>query len=281
MTGTTITLPGGVPDGDTRRRDAVVRPLTGRDEELLAAGDDVPARLVTRLLARCVERIGDAGVTEEVARGLTVGDRQYLLLSLRELTFGPKVVASVRCPWRDCAATMNVDFAIPDIPVRAAGDDTAYRVVLSPQADKAARTVTFRLPTGADQEEIGALVAIDPVAALDALLQRCVRDPVEALTPKAKAEIEAAMAAAAYGPQLSLSASCPECGRGFTLPFDIQDFFFGELNATPDLLLREVHRLAFHYHWSEDEILGLTRDRRRRYLDVLADELDGRTDAVG
>jgi hypothetical protein len=100
-------------------------------------------------------------------------------------------------------------------------------------------------------------------------------------TPRARAEIEAAMHQVAYGPQLSLDAACPECGRGFILPFDVQDFFFGEVATTPELLLREVHYLAYHYHWSESDILGLTRDRRQRYIEVLADEIDRWTDALG
>jgi hypothetical protein len=41
-----------------------------------------------------------------------------------------------------------------------------------------------------------------------------------------------------------------------------------------DLLYREVHYLAFNYHWSEEEIMGMSRERRRRYIEVLADAID-------
>jgi hypothetical protein len=41
-----------------------------------------------------------------------------------------------------------------------------------------------------------------------------------------------------------------------------------------DTLLEEVHYLAFHYHWSEKDILSMTRSKRRRYLAILAGKLD-------
>ena len=56
--------------------------------------------------------------------------------------------------------------------------------------------------------------------------------------------------------------------------FDPQAFLFVELRLSRDLLYREVHYLAYHYHWSEREIMAMPRDKRRRYIAVLADELE-------
>jgi hypothetical protein len=74
--------------------------------------------------------------------------------------------------------------------------------------------------------------------------------------------------------ELTMEAQCPECGREFAVPFDPQEFFFGELRTSRDLLYREVHYLAYHYHWGEQEIMAMPRDKRRRYIAVLADELE-------
>jgi hypothetical protein len=38
-----------------------------------------------------------------------------------------------------------------------------------------------------------------------------------------------------------------------------------------DALFREVHALASHYHWSETDILTMTRRQRRRYLSLIAE----------
>lgn len=291
-----VQLPGGWLDSTGAwYREAVITPLTGREEELLAAATGTPAQLVTAVIARCVERIGPVTVTEQVARELTVGDRQTLLLRLREATFGPQVTGVVTCPWRGCGARMDLDFRTTNVPVRTRGDGGPVHELLMSEAAvnegaEAGRRVRFRLPTGADQEAVGELARTDPAAAWSALLDLCVvaiddgcpppATWVSALSPLARQEIEQAMAAVAYGPDLSFKATCPECERMFTLPFDIQDFFFGELRATPELLLREVHYLAYHYHWSEDAILAMPRDRRQRYIDVLAEEIDRINDAL-
>ena len=52
-------------------------------------------------------------------------------------------------------------------------------------------------------------------------------------------------------------------------PFDVSAFFIGEMRLNAAQLLRETHALALAYHWSEADILGLDRERRRAYLDLL------------
>ena len=39
-------------------------------------------------------------------------------------------------------------------------------------------------------------------------------------------------------------------------------------------LYEEVHDLAYHYHWREQDILELPRAKRRRYLALLASKLE-------
>jgi hypothetical protein len=43
-----------------------------------------------------------------------------------------------------------------------------------------------------------------------------------------------------------------------------------------ETLDREVHLLAWYYHWGESEILGMSGRRRRRYLALIADSLSER-----
>ncbi len=80
------------------------------------------------------------------------------------------------------------------------------------------------------------------------------------------------MEVAAPHVDLTLAAHCPECDREFTVPFDLQGFFLAECQTSRDFLYREVHYLAYHYHWSEHEILALTREKRRKYIAILAEE---------
>lgn len=291
-----IRLPGGYYDAEGHRhRTAELVPLRGREEELLIDRSQPAAAQVTRILERCARLEGLGPLDAEMARSLVVGDRQFLLMKLREITFGPEVRAVAACPWWGCGQRVDVDFSLAQVPVHDGDPGPAHTMQLSEEAAVTEdgdrhRQVEFRLPNGGDQETLAPLALANQAAALSALLERCVlavgpaRPPTQAwvdrLTARARLEIEAAMAAAAPGPDLTIELRCPTCGRAFGLPFEIQDFFFGELHETADLLHREVHYLAYHYHWSEAEILGLTRDKRRHYINVLAEEIERVNDAV-
>jgi hypothetical protein len=50
--------------------------------------------------------------------------------------------------------------------------------------------------------------------------------------------------------------------------------FFGEFKAGGEQLYRQVHHLARNYGWSEAEIMAMSRGKRHRYLEMLAEELE-------
>lgn len=292
-------LPGGYSDAaGALHREVELLPLSGREEELLAdRRRPGSAALVTQVISRCVRRIGTISpLSEAVARDLLVADRQYLLLILRQATFGDLVQATLTCPWPGCGARFDISFNLSDVPVVESVDKgPAYQTLLSPEAldgaSEAQREVCFRLPTGADQEVLAALVAENEAAALTLLLARCVlaiggqasHDGAltQHLTPRARQEIEQAMQAISPQVDLTMDLKCHECQRAFQVPFDLQSFFFGELRISRELLYREVHYLAYHYHWSEDEIMAFPREKRRAYIEVLADEIERLNNAVG
>jgi hypothetical protein len=286
-------LPGGYADTDCELlRDVELTPLSGRDEELIAAQPRTAhGALLTALLSRCVRRLGPLRpVPEAIVRRLLVVDRQFLLLKLRQLTCGDYVQATVQCPWEPCRQKVDIDFALHEIPVRESDEKgPLYTRELSPDAafiderGEPCREVVFRLPNGEDQEAIAHLVDEDEAAAFVRLLARCIRrlgtlpepgpELVRRLSPVALAEIERHMEMAAPHIDSLLAAHCPECDRDFTVPLDLLGSFVAECQAGRDLLYRDVHYLAYHYHWSEQEILTLSRDKRRRYVAILADEL--------
>lgn len=265
----TFLLPGGLILDDGRRlSDVKLRPLTGHDEEWLAQHPVVPnAVAVTWLLSSCVVRIGDAAPTSDLVRKLLVGDRDHLVLQLRRLTLGREFQIVVACP--ECGAKMDVTVGLSDVPVESRPQTSASYALRFSSSVPSGRTVRFRLPTGADQE---AVLGMDLVGAVGALFDRCVLDDggVE-LSSGERQSVAEAMDRLAPQLEVELDLSCPECSHAFVMPFDTTTFFMNEMRTNGDLLLREVHALALHYHWSETAILTLTRDRRRAYLALLSD----------
>lgn len=284
-------LPGGYLDDEERvHREVELVAPGGREEELLASTTvRESASLVTELIGRCVIRIGTiAPVTAEVAGRLLTGDRQFLLLKLRELTFGDRVEAVVHCPYPQCGAKVDIDFSLHDVPVRRL--DEPPRAKYATRIDIAGRETEtiFRLPNGHDQVAVAPLLQENEAAALSALLERCVLRAGEVEGPEAaqlfdapaRLELERCMEDRAPAVSLHLDIHCRECERAFALPFHFQDFFFGELRIHRDLLHREVHYLAFHYHWSEAEIMALPREKRRQYIETLSEEIERINDAI-
>jgi len=310
VTGIRCWLPGGLFDGaGARQRAAKLTELNGRVERRLSeqATSAIPT-LTTVLLSQVLRRIGSVTVGDPgqtavaLARSLLVADRHYLLLKLREATVGDRIQITIACPQPTCQAKIDIDFSTSEIPVKE-GDPTGplYSMLLSPLAAQGSGladgesenecAIRFRLPTGADQEILAPIVAVDEARAATMLLQRCIQrigtrtgPPTNAdiaqLAPLAQSEIELAMEAAAPQVALTMEGACPECGQAFALPFDLAGYFLQELRRGADLLYREVHYLAYHYHWSERAILAMPKAKRRKYIEVLADEIERINDAI-
>lgn len=288
-------LPGGYIDATgARRRQVHLRALTGHEEEWIAqAPAETPtARAVTALLCRCIEGVeGVERVDPEMVGDLLIGDRDYLMLRLRQLTFGAAVDAVVHCGNPLCGKPMDIQFRLEDVPIHTV---PASQRELSMELSAAAvqlegdrpqpPTVEFRLPTGADQEALAAMAAVDAAQAADHLLARCVRrlgeltdvdaEVIAGLPTPARAEIEAAIESHAPQVDIELETTCPVCSVPTSATFDVVSLLFTEVRAAQHALEREVHVLASHYHWSERDICTMTRAKRRRYLTLLQETIE-------
>ena len=161
-----------------------------------------------------------------------------------------------------------------------------YDIALN--AEDPALVVRFQLPTVGDLRAAMATGTGDTEAVVTDLLTRCVtivadgpdgfgRDGLDA---SARDLIATAMAERDPQAEIELDLSCPSCGTPFAVVFDTSTFLLQELDVRAARVLEEVHALAFHYHWSEREILAMAPTRRERYLTLLADALGG-ADAAG
>jgi hypothetical protein len=256
---TAVELPGGLAlENGTLVTAVELRSLTGWEEEWLARQAGEPAAFaVSAIVNACTVAPGP------MAGSLLAGDRDYLMLQLRRLTLGERVQTVIECG--SCGAKMDVDFQVSDVPVERHPQSTPSHTL-----DLAGgRTVRFRLPNGADQESVARMPTAE---AVETLLARCVLDGAD-LSPGERERVIAAMEARAPAVELELDLTCPECSHTATVPFDTTSFFIREMTRRRQHLLREVHSLALHYHWSEAEIMGMAQSRRREYLELLSESM--------
>lgn len=273
----TVALPNGLSVEGAHSREAILRELTG--EEQLTLAEDCQAlpsaAWTTEVLACCVTRLGWLAKPDRSAlRALTVGDRDALLLHLHQISFGESIQCEARCPVEGCTERLELTLPVKELLLPAyphAAREHELRVM---DAAGTQSQVRFRLPTGDDHEAAAALASTDVAAAVAALLRRCVLsvEPVD-LSDAVVTALSERMAELDPQAELLLNARCPACSRALRARFDVASFLRQRLEERTQALYREVHLLAFHYHWSEREILAMNSRARHRYLHLLATEL--------
>jgi hypothetical protein len=285
-----VILPGGLWVDGVCHKDADIHPLTGEDEAFILEGESPSlAAKTTAILFRCLTRLGSLDtITMEMVGSLSVGDREALLLNLRRLTLGDRMQCVLLCPEPNCGEAMDLDLRASELLLPPYNHSQEwYEVAISGDGDL--YYVTFRLPNGDDQEAAAYLSQSDPEAAANMLLNRCIKqvaakgseedalmregDTLMDWQPNQRGQISTKMAELDPQAEIRLNLSCPYCGRSFTAIFDTATFFFQEISRRINRLYEEVHWLAFYYHWSEAEIMGMTSKKRLMYLNLLSDAL--------
>lgn len=153
--GDTVRLPGGLVHAGTTYRDAVIRELTGADEEALsrAVASGSAFRFADVLITRGTVSVGDLPASPDLLRRLLVADRDELALAIRAAAYGDTVtIESWQCP--ACRRLVDVSFSLKDDIERRPLDDPAAGAAFTVTCRGA--TAKARLPTGADQEYLAA-----------------------------------------------------------------------------------------------------------------------------
>ena len=198
---------------------------------------------------------------------LSIGRRNSYLFALRERMLGPTLDAFVECP--KCFEATNFRVAISDV---CRGDPSrpvehGYTMI--------AEGVEIRFRP-LNSQDLAAAAECDGVfSARRLLVKRCVLAAYfngSALTVDGLPEpVVGALAdeLADRDPQaeVRLNLDCLTCGHNWSTNLDIASFFWSEISAWAQRLLREVCTLASAYGWREGEILSMTAARRQVYLD--------------
>jgi hypothetical protein len=200
---------------------------------------------------------------------LPLGERDARLLTLREWTFGSEVTALSRC--HKCKEELELTFRVSDLRLPA---------TLPPQELNLSNgdyEIKFRLPTSGDLAVVSG-EAGNGGSVRNALLARCVsdarrgNDPIatETLPESVVEELSERMSEADPQAEIELSLHCDSCGERWNEIFDVESFFWTEIQAWAVRLLEDVHQLAASYGWSEADILAMSATRRSAYLSMIS-----------
>jgi hypothetical protein len=210
---------------------------------------------VSRVLGALVDDVDDEPFGYEAAQDLCVADRQFLMHRATAMLGMAHHWISTLCV--ECSTRFELEVDFEALPVGEAGPGFPFVTV-----DTEAGPIELRVPTGSDEVAIGTVG--DGAEAERALLRRCVvrGELPEALSASDLARIEAALDEVSPWVVTELAGSCPACGA--THPVALDPYMVMRRSASD--LYDEVHALAWHYHWSEAEILALPRVRRQSYM---------------
>lgn len=239
-----------------------MRPLSAA--QLLAAWERGLSETVCRRSLPLLAAAAANSSIEDVAR-FSVGERDRRLLALRVWTFGSKLASYATCS--GCQERLEWTLNAGDLQ-----KEPVPTAVVALEADR--YTIEFRVPNTLDLEALGA--SHDLTAGQGVLLERCVvtarvdgqETSVASLPDSVVAAITKRMAEVDPQAEIDFELHCPACGDSSQILFDIESFFWTELNAWARRILHEVHLLARAYGWSEIEILNLSPWRRQCYLEL-------------
>lgn len=132
-----------------------LREMTGAEESLLTNRRLMKdGEAVNQVLKNCILRLGDK--TEIAAKDvldLVSGDRLYILVRLRQISFGEEMDLSLACPNKDCGETTDIQVCLEDLEVTAYGTEREFTFEL-PRSKK---IVAFVLLDGHMEKRLASL----------------------------------------------------------------------------------------------------------------------------
>ncbi len=266
-----VALPRGIPVAAEGQwiRHVHLRQLAGNDERLIA---DLPGLPPHRRILALLERMAqfEEGNTGVLLRQLSIGDRAALMLHARRLELGDSMDCIVVCA--KCGKNMSVALSVTELL-----DAKHLEPSISYGIDVGGFKLQVRPLTALDQDKLVETSEKGDIE--EALARSCIVNSDRPL-----AEVLPQQLIDAIGSKLeeidplsviTLHLSCAECNHKFASAFDVEDFVYRELGMSLRDLESEVHWLAFHYHWSENEILSLPVRRRKRYISLINSTVTG------
>lgn len=218
-------------------KDAVVRELTGADEEALTSPSLAKSvgKYLHAAVVRGTESIGGRKPTEQELAGLLVGDRELLLLAIRKATYGDELPLITTCPHCD-TVDENYVFDLNDVPVKGVDNEAEAMFGFDLELSDG-RTARVTLMTAAGQDslldasanksrgEVNSLMLGHLVQQIDGMPVMGA-GAVKAMKVRDRNAILEAVAKRTPGPQIGeAKRTCGACEKEFGLGLGLLDIF--------------------------------------------------------
>lgn len=253
--------------------DLALRPFGLYESDLNVDFDRTPRPiLVTHLLECCTRDAQKEEVDRSLFWHLPIGKRIECLLTLLLSEAGSEIPVAFRCPNETCEEQLEIEISIEEV---AALQEQAYateRVVVPLENE----VVALRRPTGGDQLVWLKSNFKDKGAAVMAMFRALILDETsvqgDTLDDERLQSIERVMEE--HDPLINfrLLVRCPSCETENLVAIDLEELSLQRLRHAQLRLLASVHRLAAHYHWSEEQIFSVPYWRRVQYLSLIEQE---------
>jgi len=245
-----------------------MRPLSAA--ELLQVWDNGTGM---SLLEKTLLLLGKACATEDWKQlgKLSIGNRDAKLLQLREWMFGNKLRNMTKCP--ACSEMVEWETNTEALRLQPVKEDISVETFSLRQSKF---NIHFRLPDSYDVLKFSTEGNQSPY--IKQLLTECIIDITGADNEKYAPDVLPAIAwqtleesMSKKDPQadITMQIICPYCQHNWNAVFDIMSFLWTEINNWAKHIMQEVALLARAFSWSEKDILAMTPQRRRLYIEMI------------
>lgn len=201
---------------------------------------------------------------------LPIGVRDILIFKIRKELLGDEMTGYTSCP--QCGEKVEwkmkyLDFGFPFEP---GIPDKIYH-----SFQKGRYRITYRLPNSSDSFEM--LKNRNNSDNYNYLISECIQEVILNKKAVQNAELPNDILEKVFEQMelkdefanIRISVVCPACKNQWESIFDVVDYFWMEVNSLTNRILSEIGILAYSFGWSEKEILDLTPERRRTYIEML------------
>lgn len=225
---------GYIDDNGELHTEVHLREMTGREEDILAAPKLSPQRKINQVIINCVESIGsitDKNLITQIVPNLPVGDRVFLIISLRRVSLGDEFPVEDKCP--ACSAKNGYILDLGDLEVKKMADPMKRVFDVKMPSGKSIR---FRVGLGLDEDKLAKVPDSDkPTMALLSRIELLegkapTVQAVKDLSFRDRQHLRALYEETDGGVDTSLELVCPACAHTFEREMDMSElgFFFPE-----------------------------------------------------